>query len=263
MRRISAAFLPLAALSLAACSDLQTPSTPSAVIADGAMANSAVAKVSLCHRSEETNSYILISIAPAAVPAHLAHGDGQVGDPVPGQPGKVFGADCVPQLAPPFVVGLSPSASGYIRDANLDGSGDQIFPTGLIQIFKTPDYEERGIFEFDLTGIPGPVGHARLSLYVQQAGGAFVPLPLGVFAYAGDGALTLADFAAGTQVASIDLPNIPLPPPATLVTIDVTAGINSLIAAHAHFAGLNLRILGQFTHGAISLFSGTLVIQSP
>lgn len=56
-------------------------------------------KVDICHTTEGVNSFILISVAATAVDAHLAHGDGRVGDLVPSQPGMIFDASCIPTLA--------------------------------------------------------------------------------------------------------------------------------------------------------------------
>ena len=53
-------------------------------------------KVQLCHRTGN-GSYRLIEVAASAEPAHRAHGDGQIGEAVPNQAGKTFGAGCVVQ----------------------------------------------------------------------------------------------------------------------------------------------------------------------
>jgi hypothetical protein len=50
-------------------------------------------KVQLCHRTGN-GSYHLISVSINAEPAHRAHGDGKIGESVPGQSGKFFGAGC-------------------------------------------------------------------------------------------------------------------------------------------------------------------------
>jgi hypothetical protein len=50
-------------------------------------------KIQLCHRTGN-GSYQLIEISVSAESAHRAHGDGAVGEAVPGSAGKVFGADC-------------------------------------------------------------------------------------------------------------------------------------------------------------------------
>lgn len=51
------------------------------------------AKVKLCHKTG-SGRYQSIEVSVSAEPAHRAHGDGQIGEPVPGQAGKVFGAGC-------------------------------------------------------------------------------------------------------------------------------------------------------------------------
>ena len=53
-------------------------------------------KVQLCHRTGN-GSYHQIEVSVDAAPAHRAHGDGKIGDAVPGMPGKVFGANCAVQ----------------------------------------------------------------------------------------------------------------------------------------------------------------------
>ena len=57
-------------------------------------------KVELCHRTD-SGTYHLIDVSVNAEPAHRAHGDGKVGDPVPADPTKVFNRQCRP--VPPGV----------------------------------------------------------------------------------------------------------------------------------------------------------------
>jgi hypothetical protein len=57
-------------------------------------------KVPVCHRSQ-AGFHVLIQVAASAEPAHLAHGDARIGSEVPGQPGYVFGPECVVTLASP------------------------------------------------------------------------------------------------------------------------------------------------------------------
>jgi hypothetical protein len=54
------------------------------------------AKTSICHVAGGTDRFILLSVAGPAVDAHMAHGDGRVGGPVPGQPGMKFSDNCRP-----------------------------------------------------------------------------------------------------------------------------------------------------------------------
>ena len=53
------------------------------------------AKVTLCH-SEGNGSYHAINVSVNAEPAHRAHGDGEIGDPVPAAPLMKFDANCRP-----------------------------------------------------------------------------------------------------------------------------------------------------------------------
>ena len=50
-------------------------------------------KVQLCHKTGN-GSYHSIEVSINAEPAHRAHGDGKIGEAVPGNAGKVFGAGC-------------------------------------------------------------------------------------------------------------------------------------------------------------------------
>lgn len=49
--------------------------------------------VPVCHRND-TNTYRLIQVSAAALPAHIRHGDGQPGNDVPGDPTKRFDDSC-------------------------------------------------------------------------------------------------------------------------------------------------------------------------
>jgi hypothetical protein len=50
-------------------------------------------KVQLCHRTG-AGFFVHIEVGAPAEPAHLAHGDGKIGEAVPNQPGMVFGPSC-------------------------------------------------------------------------------------------------------------------------------------------------------------------------
>lgn len=66
-------------------------SASSAVVVSDARATA----VSLCH-AEGNGSYHLITVDDSSESAHRAHGDGKVGDLVPGRPFMIFGEDCRP-----------------------------------------------------------------------------------------------------------------------------------------------------------------------
>lgn len=91
------------ALAVACDSGVTSPTAPTAPSglspASGSTSASLTGKppvLNICHRTEGTNEFILIRVVEAAVPAHVAHGDGAVGDPVPGLPGMVFDDSCTP-----------------------------------------------------------------------------------------------------------------------------------------------------------------------
>jgi hypothetical protein len=50
-------------------------------------------KMEICHRTGN-GQYHLLEISVSAEPAHRAHGDAKISEPVPGQAGKVFAARC-------------------------------------------------------------------------------------------------------------------------------------------------------------------------
>ena len=66
---------------------------PSHYLGVGPAPEEAGPKVQLCHRTGN-GSYHLIEVSINAEPAHRAHGDAKIGEAVPGNAGKVFGAGC-------------------------------------------------------------------------------------------------------------------------------------------------------------------------
>jgi hypothetical protein len=57
-------------------------------------------KVQICHKTGN-GSFHLISIDVNAQPAHISHGDGLPGNPIPNDAGFIFGPNCTPTVAPP------------------------------------------------------------------------------------------------------------------------------------------------------------------
>jgi hypothetical protein len=87
-------------LSLAAC-DAGEPTSP----LEASVAFSASkAKTDVCHRTDE-GGFSKISVADAAYETHIAHGDGNIGGPVPGMDGYSFGDACQLEQAGAFLVG--------------------------------------------------------------------------------------------------------------------------------------------------------------
>ena len=88
-------------------------------------------KVDVCHVTGNGSS-ILITIAEAALPAHLNHGDGQPGDPVPGMEGFVFDESCDPVIAVPTdgLVAYYPF-NGNTNDESSNGNHGTVFGASL------------------------------------------------------------------------------------------------------------------------------------
>lgn len=99
------------------------------LLVTGLVSAAPAAKVDVCH-GEGNGAYHLINVSENALPAHLAHGDGQPGDAVPGMPDKVFGEACelvdaaVYDSIPAVYPGSFPSL-GY-EATSTDEFGDQI-----------------------------------------------------------------------------------------------------------------------------------------
>jgi hypothetical protein len=99
-------------------------------------------KVSLCHRTE-SGTYQSIEVSVSAEPAHRAHGDGKVGDPVPADPTKVFGENCQP-------VGAAVRIKKFTNGEDADSAPG---PTILVGSQVSWRYEVTNTGTVNLTGI--------------------------------------------------------------------------------------------------------------
>lgn len=95
LHRVTYVFLALAGAMLAACSHPSSPTSPTATpITSGTVdASASAGRVTLCH-ARGSGTYDLLTVSDAAEAAHRAHGDGAVGEPLPGDPTRAFGPDC-------------------------------------------------------------------------------------------------------------------------------------------------------------------------
>jgi len=115
MRRLySGTIFATAAIALlAACADQAAPVGPAREPAPTPRLSAAAASLTnICHKTAGTKGYLLIAVAQSAVPAHLAHGDGFVGGPVPNQPDMVFDTHCAPVPATSGLTFAMVSAEG-------------------------------------------------------------------------------------------------------------------------------------------------------
>jgi hypothetical protein len=98
-RWTGALLLAIATIVAAACErGVNHPVAPSTAGSQAASPGNenAQANIDICHRTSGAPAFVPMSVAAAAVEAHIAHGDAPVGHPVPDQPGMKFAADCTP-----------------------------------------------------------------------------------------------------------------------------------------------------------------------
>jgi hypothetical protein len=121
-------------------------------------------------------------------------------------------------------VSLIAGVDGIVRDGTtvLDGS--------VVQALHVPQFEDRGVIEFDISGISGHLTRAKLNLSVYASNGPY-PFTINVFAYPGDGVLSSSDWDTGTLITTFKYAG------ATSVMLDVKAALRALARSGATFAG--------------------------
>jgi len=143
-----------------------------------------------------------------------------------------------------------PVVDGIIRDGGpfgaKDGIPDVVLDGSVVQTLHVPSFEDRGIIEFNLSGLSQPILNVELVLPVF-ASNPF-PFTIDVFGYTGDGALTLSDWAQGSLLTSFSHSG------EQTVTLDVTSFISSAVAAGDAFAGFNFRFAGPPNIGPFVAF---------
>jgi hypothetical protein len=102
----------------------------------------------------------------------------------------------------------------------------------------------RGILEFDISSITGPVQNATLTFEVNSLSGPNTTVD--IFGYAGNGIAELADAYLGNSVlGSIDVDN------PTMYNLDVTSFINGLLTGGSQHAGFNLRMSSEYSQSGV------------
>lgn len=122
-------------------------------------------KLAICHRTESTTGFMVISVAAAALDAHLAHGDGRPGAPVPDQPDRTFGSDCQISSATSVTIGFTGLVSNGALFSTYAESGFTISVTG--PSWFTRDWEGATSF-----GNPAPFIQFRVAPGAAETSGA-------------------------------------------------------------------------------------------
>jgi hypothetical protein len=127
-----------------------------------------------------------------------------------------------------FIVSRGPKADGSVRD------GITVIDNSIVQAPHVPGFEDRGIMEFDLRGIAGPVLKATLVLPVFAGTGPY-PFRIDVYGYRGNGRLDVDDWARGSLITSFQYAG------ESVVRLDVTEKVRGMHSTGANYAAFVLR----------------------
>jgi len=134
-----------------------------------------------------------------------------------------------------------PVVDGVVRDglhSPKDGIADVIMANSVVQVLDVErdslPFEDRGILEFDVSTLSGPITSATLDLSVFSSNGPY-PFKVDVFTYTGDGILSLNDFNSGTLFHTFEYSGD------ETVQLDVTPFIKSIVSSGDQYAGFNLQ----------------------
>jgi hypothetical protein len=148
------------------------------------------------------------------------------------------------------LLGLSVSSVNAATLTHIDAGTyrDQVVPgdSFIDNVFFASNYpslsiEDRGVIEFDISSLAAPVGLATIDFTIALNSGV-APSIYELYGYEGDGdvSLTSGDFDAGTMIPGSGF-TITNEAVGTVISVDVTSSINSLIGLSAVYAGFNLR----------------------
>ena len=102
----------------------------------------------------------------------------------------------------PASIVLDPVADGLVRDTVSgikDGVPDLAIDDSVIQALDLPNFEDRGIAEFNISALPGTINSARFEFTAHGANGPF-PFEVDLFGYSttANGLVELNDWASGS-----------------------------------------------------------------
>ena len=149
----------------------------------------------------------------------------------PGAQGMAAGTLADSVTASRITVRFRPAVDGGVRDGNL------AMDNSVVQTLHVPSFEDRGIIEFDVSSIADTVYRSVLRLVVYGSMGPY-PFTIDVYAYAGNGLLSAADWDRGTLAASF------VYAAEDVIELDVTDAVRKRIAWGAKFVGFNFRYRG-------------------
>lgn len=127
-----------------------------------------------------------------------------------------------------FTVSVAPKVDGIVRD------GLTVLDNSIVQVLHVPSFEDRGIIEFDIRGITGPVLRATLVLPVYASTGPY-PFRIDVHGYRGNGRLDVDDWTRGSLITSFQYAG------ESVVRLDVTAKVRGMHSTGANYAGFVFR----------------------
>ena len=146
-----------------------------------------------------------------------------------------------PQSAGPNTTVITVASDGSARDGLYeikDGIPDYFSDGSGIQVLNVDravqPFEDRGIFEFDLSSMPDTFVTAILELSVANGLGPY-PFTLVLANYVGDGVASINDFSAGVDVASVEYNG------EATIAISVTSSMELHMDAGDSYAGFVLR----------------------
>lgn len=130
-----------------------------------------------------------------------------------------------------ITVRFRPAVDGSVRDGSI------ALDNSVVQTLHVPGFEDRGVIEFDVSSIADTVYRSVLRLAVFGSMGPY-PFTIDVYAYAGNGLLSLADWDRGTLATSFVYSG------EDVIELDVTDAVRKRISWGAKFVGFNFRYRG-------------------
>ena len=143
----------------------------------------------------------------------------------------IFEAGSAGKMKPePASIVLNPVADGLVRDTVSgikDGVPDTAIDDSVIQALDLPNFEDRGIAEFNISALPGTINSARFEFTVHGANGPF-PFEVDLFGYSttANGLVELNDWASGSLLNTFGYTG-----DQTIVSLDVATFLHGRVSA--------------------------------